>query len=161
MQRGCEIHFTIRRGEPECGGRGTETSGFGGYNSQSGWCDGQIFPPASVLPLGLARGGTFPKNPQGPALRSAFRPLCPVRFQEALATTPLCSSIGTCPLGGKFSSTWDFVSASDEFPAGYLFSHGKFLAATIPEPGTSGFMATGPAGIIGVIRRKRNCRSSV
>jgi hypothetical protein len=56
MQRGCEIHFTIRRGEPECGGRGTETSGFGGYNSQSGWCGGQIFPPASVLPLGLARG---------------------------------------------------------------------------------------------------------
>jgi len=48
-----------------------------------------------------------------------------------------------------------------QFNRNYLFSHGKFLAATIPEPGTSGFMATGPAGIIGVIRRKRNCRSSV
>jgi hypothetical protein len=64
-------------------------------------------------------------------------------------------------LGGKFSSTWDFVSASDEFPAGYLFSHGKFLAATILELGTSGFVATGLPGIIGAIRRKRNCRSSV
>jgi PEP-CTERM motif len=31
----------------------------------------------------------------------------------------------------------------------------------VPEPNTLGFMATGLAGIIGVIRRKRNCRSVV
>ena len=59
------------------------------------------------------------------------------------------------PAGGKFCSTWTFVPASDEFPAGFVFTEGKFLAATTPEPGTLGLMATGLAGIIGVIRRKR------
>jgi hypothetical protein len=48
-----------------------------------------------------------------------------------------------------------FVPASEEFPAGYVFSEGKFVAATTPEPGTLGLMATGLVGIIGVIQRKR------
>ena len=79
------------------------------------------FPAGKCAAARFSRGALSLRTHRIPALRSAFRPLCPVRFQEAPATTPLCSSIGTCPLGGKFSSTWDFVSASDEFPAG-LFS---------------------------------------
>jgi hypothetical protein len=34
-------------------------------------------------------------------------------------------------------------------------------STTVPEPSTFGFMATGLAGIIGVIRRKRNCHAPV
>ena len=64
----------------------------------------------------------------------------------------------------EFGTSWDLtfnvIPAEGDSPAGYQFVHGEFIAAT-PEPGTIGFMATGLAGIIGVIRRKRNCRSPV
>ena len=61
---------------------------------------------------------------------------------------------------GELVLTFAFVPAQNGFPASYQFSQGKFLTA-VPEPGTLGFMATGLAGIIGMIRRKRNCRSPV
>ena len=61
------------------------------------------------------------------------------------------------PPGGTFCTTWSFDSAS----ATYQFSQGKFVATTVPEPGTIGFMGTGLVGIIGVIRRKRNYRPAI
>jgi hypothetical protein len=47
-----------------------------------------------------------------------------------------------------------FVPA--EKPSYYLFFRGGFFAsAVVPEPGTLGLMATGLAGIVGLLRRKR------
>jgi hypothetical protein len=111
-----------------------------------------------LLTLNTSGGFSFPLNAR---VGSSF-----TGCQPAAMPNSLTGSAGfdpgdfmqfnlNMPAGGKFCSTWDFVPASDEFPAGYQFSHGKFLAATIPEPGTFGFMATGLAGVIGVIRRKR------
>ena len=54
------------------------------------------------------------------------------------------------PSGGHFCTTWDFDAASRQ----YQFSQGKFVATTVPEPGTLGFMVTGLASIVGVIRKK-------
>lgn len=60
----------------------------------------------------------------------------------------------TLPQGGG----WDLTFEGDSLN-GYWFTSGEFTAgspyAPIPEPGTLGLMATGLAGIVGVIRRKR------
>jgi PEP-CTERM motif-containing protein len=59
------------------------------------------------------------------------------------------------PQTGHLVLTFNFFPASGGVPANYEFSQGNFVATTTPEPGTLGFMVTGLAGIIGVIRRKR------
>jgi PEP-CTERM motif-containing protein len=56
---------------------------------------------------------------------------------------------------GKLALTFTLVPAQNGFPAFYQFSKGSFALTTVPEPGTLGLMATGLAGIIGMIRRKR------
>jgi len=60
------------------------------------------------------------------------------------------------PQGGGWNLT--FLSGDGD----YQFVHGEFTAGTppapVPESGTLGLMATGFAGIIGVIRRKRLIR---
>jgi len=56
---------------------------------------------------------------------------------------------------GELVLTFAFVPAQNGFPAAYKFSQAKFLT-TIPEPGTLGLMASGLAGILGAILRKRN-----
>jgi hypothetical protein len=58
---------------------------------------------------------------------------------------------------GSLTLNFDFVPAQDPFPAYYQFSGGEFVApTTVPEPATIGLMATGLAGVIGVIRKKRS-----
>jgi PEP-CTERM motif len=66
----------------------------------------------------------------------------------------------TLPFGNGWSFNFQFFPASGGSPAYYQFVSGSFSAgtppvATIPEPGTVGLMATGLAGLVGVIRRKR------
>jgi PEP-CTERM motif len=61
---------------------------------------------------------------------------------------------------GPLTLTFAFVPAQNGSPAFYQFTKGSFALATVPEPGALGLMATGLAGVIGVIRRKRNCKPS-
>lgn len=63
------------------------------------------------------------------------------------------------PLGGQWTFQFDYIPPHDDSPGGYVFRHGEFYATSpptpVPEPGTLGLMATGLAGITGLIRRKR------
>jgi hypothetical protein len=52
------------------------------------------------------------------------------------------------PAGGSFCTTWNFDAVSVQ----YQFSQGKFVATTVPEPGTLGFLMIGMVSIAGVIR---------
>jgi len=65
----------------------------------------------------------------------------------------------TLPCCGAWNLNFAFFPASDGSPAYYQFVSGTFIAGTppaaIPEPGTLGLMATGLAGIFGVIQRRR------
>ena len=71
-------------------------------------------------------------------------------FTQLNLTLPCCVSWGL-----------NFVPVPPEgdFPGGFQFVHGELIAGTppaaTPEPGTLGLMATGLAGIVGVIRKKR------
>jgi hypothetical protein len=53
---------------------------------------------------------------------------------------------------GKLALTFTLVAAQNGFPAFYQFSKGSFALTTVSD---SALMATGLAGIIGMIRRKR------
>ena len=98
-------------------------------------------------------GFTFPANPHG----ANFTACVP-----AAMAGPMSGSVGsgdsfiqfnlTVPAGGKFCTSWVFSAGSNT----YQFTQGEFIATSVPEPGAIGFMATGLAGIISVIRRKRN-----
>jgi hypothetical protein len=57
---------------------------------------------------------------------------------------------------GRLVLTFDFERANGEAPAYYQFSQGKFT--TTPEPGTFGLIASGFAGMVGAVLRKRNSR---
>jgi hypothetical protein len=58
---------------------------------------------------------------------------------------------------GRLILTFDFVPGqSGGPPAYYQFSQGMFT--TTPEPSTLGLMASGLAGIVGTVLRKRNCK---
>lgn len=116
----------------------------------------------SGFALTSSGGFTFPVNFKGSTFTAC---------QPAAISSPIPGSVETnngqfidfdllMPPGGKFCSTWDFIPASNGSPAGYLFDHGKFVAGTVPEPGTLGLMASGLAGLVGVILRKRNVRCS-
>ncbi len=98
----------------------------------------------------------FPANPNS----SSFTACVP-----ASMTSPLSGFAGSgptftpfqlkMPAGGSFCTTWNFDAVSTQ----YQFSQGKFVATTVPEPGTLGFMVAGLASIVGVIRKNRwrNC----
>jgi hypothetical protein len=59
---------------------------------------------------------------------------------------------------GKLVLTFKYFPAANGDPARYFFSRGQYVVTT-PEPGTLGLMATGLAGIVGMILRKRDWQS--
>jgi PEP-CTERM motif len=59
---------------------------------------------------------------------------------------------------GRLVLTFDFFPSQPGFPASYQFSQGFYT--TTPEPGALGLMASGFAGIVGAVLRKRNCQRS-
>jgi hypothetical protein len=101
---------------------------------------------------------TFPTNGV-----STFTVRLPAAFSGPIQGFGEFASFNTFNLNvasGQLVLTFDFVPAFDGVPANYQFSQGNFVST--PEPGTLGMMATGLAGIIvGIIKRKRNCRSPV
>jgi hypothetical protein len=109
----------------------------------------------SVAVLG---GFTFPANPNG----STFTACLPAEMPGSIAGyagegDSFIQFNLQMPPGGTFCTTWNFDSASGY----YQFSQGNFVATAVPEPGTIGFMGTGLVGIVGMIRRKRNCRPAM
>jgi hypothetical protein len=99
----------------------------------------------------------FPANPNS----SSFTACVP-----ASMISPLSGFAGSGPTftqfqlnmlaGGSFCTTWNFDAISVQ----YQFSQGKFVATTVPEPGTLGFLVIGLVSIAGVIRIKREFRQS-
>jgi hypothetical protein len=55
---------------------------------------------------------------------------------------------------GTMVLNFTLVPSQNGAPAFYEFSRGQFSLVPTPEPGTLGMMATGLAGIVGMIRRK-------
>jgi PEP-CTERM motif len=166
-------------------GTGTNIVGGGGIPCFD-WCSFNTFSPGTSPPLGIGQvfldsvfnkvllggisydpgtiglngfvvnvlgGFTFPANPHGTKFTACV---------SAAMAGPMSGSVGsgdnflefnlTVPAGGKFCTTWAFSPVSNT----YQFTQGEFVATSVPEPGTISFIATGLAGIISVIRRKRN-----
>ncbi len=65
----------------------------------------------------------------------------------------------TLPQNASWNFYFDYYPPNGDSSGGYLFSHGTFYASSpptpVPEPGTLGLMATGLAGITGLIRKFR------
>jgi hypothetical protein len=101
---------------------------------------------------------TFPKHFSG----SSFSACVP-----AAMPGPLSGFVGSgsdfttfvlqMPSGGRFCSKWSFVPKSGDFAGGFVFSSGRFVAATVPESGTLSLLGLGLAGI-GVVLRQRVLR---
>jgi hypothetical protein len=109
--------------------------------------------------IAALRSFTFPTNGV-----STFTVTVPAAFSgpiQGFGDFPNFNSFNLHVASGQLVLTFDLVPAQNGVPANYQFSQGYFVS-TVPEPGTLGMMATGLAGIIvGIIQRKRNCRSPV
>ncbi len=68
----------------------------------------------------------------------------------------------TLPGGGGWNLNFAFFPASGGSPAYYQFVNGSFTAGTppapVPEPNTLAYVATGLAGVVGLVRRRRLLR---
>jgi hypothetical protein len=168
-------------------GPGTKILGTGGFScGLNDWCQGATFAPGSELPLLFAFDGrmvifrfktveiggrTFDPNmlvlPLAMTLSGTITfPTNQVpRFTTCIPAHmpgPIAGQVGqgdgfmsfnlNMPQSGSYCSDWILT------PRGYVNTQATFVSA-VPEPGTLGLMASGLAGIIGMIRRKRNCRS--
>jgi hypothetical protein len=121
-----------------------------------------FFPDATGLegPLALSFSGGFTFPVKGSSF-TACQPASissPITGSGSATSGQFIDFALLMPAGGKFCSTWDFSPAFPGSPAGYQFVKGNFVAGVTPEPGTLGLMASGLAGLVGVILRKRNWR---
>jgi PEP-CTERM motif len=122
---------------------------------------GQMVSDAALFNSSITALGsfTFPTNGVG-----TFTVRVPAAFSGPIQGSgdfPNFNSFNLNVASGQLVLTFDFVPALNGVPANYIFSQGNFVS-TVPEPGTLGMMAMGLAGIIvGIIQRKRNCRSPV
>jgi len=149
-------------------GPGTEISAIGGMACFE-WCSGPIPDLNSVslsqlfvdLPFQRAKIGGTTYNPDFVGYTCCFfSPSGDLNGSvSVLASDGALTQYNLMlPQGGGWNLTFD------SFDGGYQFVHGEFTAGTppapVPEPGTLGLMATGFAGFVGVIRKKRLlCRS--
>lgn len=92
--------------------------------------------------------------------RSSFTVNVPAGFSEQFiqGNAPSFGNYNLQILGygvGTMSLNFTFVPQySGGPPSYYEFSRGQFSLVSAPEPGTLGLMATGLAGIVGMIRKK-------
>jgi hypothetical protein len=110
---------------------------------------------SSLFSVNVLGSFIFPANPNS----SSFTACVP-----ASMTSPISGFAGSgetftqfqlnMPAGGSFCTTWNFDAVSVQ----YQFSQGKFVATTVPEPGTLGFLMIGLVSIAGVIRIKGEFR---
>jgi hypothetical protein len=151
-------------------GPGTTIAGYGGIDCQP-WCSGpipdlnsvgisnfnQVF--VSFYTSAIVGGTTYDPNDTS---------LCCFSGDFSGSVSGSVGSGETFKLvnltlpGGGWNLNFAFFPASGGSPAYYQFVYGTFTAGTppaaTPEPGTLGLMATGLAGIIGVIQRGRLIR---
>ncbi len=90
--------------------------------------------------------------------RSSFTVSVPAGFSEQFiqGSAPSFGNYNLQILGygvGTMSLNFTFVPQNGA-PSFYEFSRGQFSLVSAPEPGTLGLMATGLAGIVGMIRKK-------
>lgn len=90
--------------------------------------------------------------------RSNFTVSVPAGFSEQFiqGSAPLLGNYNLQILGygvGTMSLNFTFVPQNGA-PSYYQFSRGQFTLVSAPEPGTLGLMATGLAGIVGMIRKR-------
>lgn len=154
-------------------GPGTTVTGIGGMACFS-WCSGPIPDLNSV-----ATSQVFISNFLSATVGGVtYNPNNDISFQSALFSSSgglnrsVSGFVGegetfklfnfTLPGGGAWNLKFDFFPASGGSPAYYQFVSGSFIAGTpsapVPEPGTLGLMATGLAGLIGVVQRRRFVR---
>jgi len=154
-------------------GPGTSITGIGGMACFS-WCNGPIPDLNSV-----ATSQVFVSNFLSATVGGiAYDPNNDLSFQSSLFSSSggLNGSVSgfvgegatfklfnfTLPGGGGWNLQFDFSPASGGSPAYYQFVSGTFTAGTppapVPEQGTLGFMATGLAGLVGVVQRRRFTR---
>jgi PEP-CTERM motif-containing protein len=116
---------------------------------------GQVHPVADLHELApaITALGSFQFPTDG---RSSFTVTVPAMIDGLIGgdTLDLAGEFNLQVPPGKLVLTFDFFPGGGGVPPNYEFSHGLFT--TTPEPGTLGLMASGLAGIVGAVRRKRN-----
>ena len=98
--------------------------------------------------------------PLGGSVPTTFTIADPARFSvvDGRVLNDAGSPLNVTIPPGNLVLTFNYFPAGNGHPAWYFFSGGQYVVAT-PEPGTLGLMATGLAGIVVLILRKRDCQS--
>ena len=111
-----------------------------------------------VLFLSVINAASF-TLPLGGRVPTTFTIAVPAAFSvvDGQVLNPAGSPLNVIIPPSKLVLTFNYFPAANGVPAIYSFSHG--LYTTTPEPGTLGLMATGLAGIVGRILRKRYWQS--
>jgi hypothetical protein len=126
------------------------------FSSGSVRIGGNAYPVVLFLSSITAASFTFPLGGRVP---TTFTIAVPAAFSvvDGIVLNPAGSPLNVIIPPSNLVLTFNYFPAANGDPARYFFSHG--LYTTTPEPGTLGVMATGLAGIVGLILRKRYWQS--
>jgi PEP-CTERM motif len=154
-------------------GPGINVSGDGGIDCGD-WCNGENdVPDGTELNLGditlhqlrVEIGGNTFDESQGALLAPFFINTFGPLFAPSSGGAAILNNNGI--VVGQAGTGSNFVQFRLKTPPGDLeldfnegtFARGRYIGMTtvVPEPATLGLMATGLAGIVGLVRRKRGC----
>ena len=102
-----------------------------------------------------AQGFTFPAGGKVP---STFTVTLPASFGLVQGEVGSGALFDVNVPSGELVLTFDYYPAGNGYPASYYFANAYYKAqgiAGVPEPGAIFLMATGLAGMVGAVRRKR------